>query len=174
MTAPSYFTLEGDADNAIAPYIIALDDGSGGAGDDPLVAYLINDQENMPEPGEQPDARDLNQTAFLAWAAGIMMPKLTVAIHVSGTTPSVQSLIAPNRNIVSADITVTRTGAGVYTVAVPTAKLPQRTNPPKAYCNAAAAGFASAAWTSNGLYTVYLNNAAGTLDADFSIDVFGY
>jgi hypothetical protein len=175
MTAQEFFTLEGDSVTATAPYIIALDDGTGGgAGTTALCAFLVNDQGEMPDPGEHPDARDLNQTAYLAWAAGVMMPKLSIAVDVTGTTPSVESIIAPNRNIVAGDITVTRTGAGTYTVAVPVAKLPQKTMPPKAYCNYAGFGNASAAWTSSGLYTVYVNDNSAALDADFSIDVWGF
>jgi hypothetical protein len=174
MSAPSYFSLEGDPSNSVAPYIVALDDGSGGAGDNALTAYLVNDQENMPEPGQMPDARDLNQAAYLAWAASIMFPKLSVAIHVSGTTPSVQSLIAPNRKIVSGDIGLSRNAQGVYYVTVPTAKLPQRTMPPKAYANDAAICSASAVWASNGVYHVFLGTGATAIDCDFVLDVWGY
>ena len=174
MTAPDYFTLEGDPGNAVPPTIVALDDGTGGAGDGALCAFLSNDQEFMPNPGQEPDARDLNQTAYLAWAAGVMIPKISIAIHISGTTPSVQSLIAPNRTIVSANITPTRTALGVYTIAVPQTKLPQKTMPPKAYANKGGRAAASAVWTSSALYTVYLTDDAGAIDCDFTLDVFGY
>ena len=116
----------------------------------------------------------MNQAAYLAWAASVMFPKLSVAIHVSGTTPSVNSLIAPNRNIVSGDITVTRNAQGVYYVTVPTAKLPQKTIPGKAVANYAGICSASVTWASNGVYHVYLGTGATAIDCDFVLDVFGY
>lgn len=176
MPAPSYFTLEGDPDNSIDPYIIPLDDGTGTSvgGDDVLTAWLQNDQANMPNPGDQPDARDLNQEAYLAWAAGVMIPKLIVSVQYSASTYSVASFIAPNRNISASDIQLTKNSTGNVTVAVTAAKLPQKTLEPVATPNNTDIASASAVWASSGNYTVYLSNNSGALDCGFTIQIWGY
>lgn len=176
MPASAYFSLEGDVASSTAPFIIPLDDGTGTSvgGNNVLTAWLQNDQANMPNPGDQPDARDLNQMAFLAWAAGVMMPKLIVSVQYSASTYSAVSLIAPNRNIQTADITLTKNSTGNVTVVVPTAKLPQKTLNPIAAPNNAGIASASAVWASSGHYTVYLANNSGALDCGFTLQVWGY
>jgi hypothetical protein len=175
MTAPDFFTLEGDSVAAIDPYIIELDDGTGGGvGGTALCGFLVNDQAAMPDPGQHPDARDLNQTAYLAWASGIMFPKLTVDIAVVGTTPSVASLIAPNRNIVSGDITPSRNNTGIYYISVPVAKLPQKTMAARVCANYAGICAASVVWASNGVYHVYLGENGAAIDCGFKLEIWGY
>lgn len=167
--SPEYFVIEGDG-GVNAPARPTVDQVGGAA--------FVNDTANPPIPDQQPVAEDFNQITLCAWSAAKMMPAIRVGV-TSGAPPALNAVVAASRNIstllvANQDVSVTRTAQGHYQVVVSTTKLPQKDSPPKAFANKAGACAASASWSSAGHYEVYVSDATGLIDADFTLEVSGY
>jgi hypothetical protein len=169
--SPAYFVVEGDG-GINAPAIPTLDQMSGAA--------FTDDTAYPPIPDQQPTAADWNQVSFTAWADTKLTPKLTVGI-TGGVSPTINSVIAANRNISTTtgtssngDVAVSHVGTGHYTITVTYTKLPPQTCPPKAHANVAGAAAASAFRTGAGVVDVYVSNNSGLIEGSFTLDMSGY
>ena len=168
--SPSYFVYEGDG--GLNPPARPTLDQVGGAA-------FTNDTMNPPDPDQQPMAEDYNQINYIAYCASLMIPALVIGVTLTGTTMTLNRVIAINRNIslltsANPDISFSRTSVGHYAFGVPVAKLPQMSFPPMAFANKAGAAAASAAWLSSGSYVVYTSDNTGLIDCSFVLCVSGY
>jgi hypothetical protein len=170
MTAPDFCVLDGSAAGGVVPR------RPDGACEDMGGLAFQDDLEDPPNPNEQVSAKDFKQHSTLIQRLCRMMPVLVVEF-IADSTPTVSSIVCGNDRLVAGDISITYTGTGSYTIAIPPSTLPSTNRSPNAYLvsNIGSALWVARATQSGNAVTVttHFNTGLADTNALVCVEIYG-
>ena len=166
MTAPIYFTIDGDPPNSIAPRRPGIQDVGGAA--------FVDDQAYPPDPTTFPSAKDENQKEWLIVGLAAVAPVAVLTIDLTSGNPVLASLATMSQVVVPATFTLTDNGNGDTTISWPAGTFPPSYGRPRITLDSDGAFLAPTYVLSTNSLRVKTRNSAGTLtNASFTLVLTG-